>query len=154
MSKSIYITGILLFILVTGCKKETPIHTKSIDTKSNTTAIVNHQDEDFKTFLQKFNKDSLFQISRITFPLKVTENGPDFEIVERTINLNDFSKLDFDPAKDATTREFDRYTQNIRIEKDSAVIEIRGIDNGILSDVIFEKKNGKWRLKTWVDQST
>jgi hypothetical protein len=63
------------------------------------------------------------------------------------------NSLDFEYPKDALTREFDRYTQNIKTKGNKAVVEIRGVDNGIYSDFYFEKINGKWHLKSWNDSS-
>ena len=120
-------------------------------------------DENFETFLAKFNRDSVFQISRVKFPLKVKEidlesmveldeNKSEFK--ERTILKSDYTKLDFTYPKDALTRELDRYTQKIKIKKNITVVEIRGVDNGIYSDFYFEKIDGKWFLQTWKEQST
>ncbi|SHM85798.1 DUF4348 domain-containing protein [Flavobacterium saccharophilum] len=119
--------------------------------------------ENFEMFLDKFSQDSIFQISRVKFPLKVKEidlesmveldeNKSDFK--ERTILKSDYTKLDFTYPKDALTRELDRYTQKIKIKNNRAVVEIRGVDNGIYSDFYFEKIDGKWFLQTWKEQST
>ena len=159
MKKLLFLNFLLLLLSFASCKTETT-NDKKIVTLENLKNGYDKKDgeseEDFNTFLKRFNQDSIFQISRIKFPLKITESDPDqdYETIERVIQLKNFKKLNFEYPKDALTREYDRYTRNIRIEKDSAVIEIRGIDNGIYSDIIFEKINGKWKLKTWNDQST
>ena len=154
MRKSLFLNILLLFLSFISCKTETK-NDKTV-TLENSINEENVSEEDFNRFLKKFNQDSIFQISRIKFPLKVTESDPeqDYETIERIIELKNFTKLNFEYPKDALTREFDKYSQKIKIEKDSAVIEIRGIDNGIFSDIVFEKINGKWKLKTWNDQST
>jgi hypothetical protein len=48
--------------------------------------------------------------------------------------------------------QFNRILQ--KVGKSKTIIEIRGIDNGIIMDFFFEKKNGKWILVTWIDSST
>lgn len=153
MKKIAVIKYIFLLLLVISCKKEnTQLETKkAIENKD-----FNNLDEDFNAFLLKFNQDSIFQMSRINFPLKVKEadSDNDYKTIERVINKKDFAKLDFTLPKDAQTREFDKFTQKIKLTKNNATIEVRGIDNGIHSDVIFEKVNGKWNLKTWIDEST
>ena len=109
-------------------------------------------DSKFETFIEYFNKDSLFQISRIDFPLKVKASDQNEEI-ETIINRSDFQMLNFG-NKSAKTREFDKYEEIIKVNGNKAIIETRGIDNGIFIDIYFEKKNGKWKLLTWVDSST
>lgn len=120
-------------------------------------------DENFEDFLKDFSRDSLFQISRIKFPLKVKEidlesmeeikvNKSGFK--ERTISKSEYTKLDFTYPKDALTRELDRYSQKNILKNNLMTVEIRGIDNGIYSDFYFEKINGKWFLKSWKEQST
>ena len=108
-------------------------------------------DAKFETFIEYFSKDSLFQVSRIDFPLKVKVSDVDGES-ETIINKSDFRKLSFGDES-ARTREFDKYEQTYKVNGDKAVIETRGIDNGIFIDTYFEKKNGKWKLVTSVDSS-
>lgn len=109
-----------------------------------------------KRSLNTLIKDSLFQISRIDFPLKVKEADPDndFELAERIIQKSEFRKMDFTYDKSFANRQVDNYEQNIKVGGHKAVIEMRGIDNGIIADYYFIKKNGKWTLLTWVDSST
>lgn len=136
-----------LFIsIIGGCKELPRIKAE--------TPIARNVDSNFETFLSLFNKDSLFQVSRIVFPLKVKELelGDPSEMLDKSINKEEHRKLDFSlpEFKDS----IDNYTQNIRLEKNNATIEIRGVDNGIIMDVFFEKKNGKWMLISWTDSST
>jgi hypothetical protein len=114
-------------------------------------AIPADLDSKFETFIKYFSKDSLFQIGRIDFPLKV-QNRQENKIQDVTIQKSKFHKLDFD-VKTAGTRMFDKYNQNIKVEGNQAKIEIRGVDNGIFIDVYFEKISKKWKLVTWVDSS-
>ena len=109
-------------------------------------------DSKFEKFIEYFNKDSLFQVSRIDFPLKVRAFDEDKEI-ETVITKSDFRMLHFGD-KSAKTREYDKYEETIKVNGNKAVIKTRGIDNGIFIDIYFEKKNGTWKLLTWVDSST
>ncbi|WP_316632922.1 DUF4348 domain-containing protein [uncultured Flavobacterium sp.] len=160
--------SVTLFLLTSflffNCKDDTtkPEITK-IGSKKNEKQTPKVIDENFEVFLDKFNRDSVFQISRVKFPLKVKEidletmaeldkNRSDFK--EITILKSKYTKLDFTYPKDALTREFDRYTQKIKTKNNITIVEIRGVDNGIYSDFYFEKINGKWFLKTWKEQST
>lgn len=150
---------LLLTLTIMGCKNESqktriekPIESKKKLTQIN---ILKNIDDNFKTFLDNFSKDSVFQISRVIFPLKVTEldYNNELESIVKIIQKKEYTKLDFEYPKDALTREFDRYTQNIKTKGNKAVVEIRGVDNGIYSDFYFEKINGKWHLKSWNDSS-
>lgn len=121
---------------------------------SETPSIPSDADLEFETFIDYFNKDSLFQISRIDFPLKVKELNDDFELAEQLIQKLDFKKIDFSYDKSKANKMVDNYKQNIKVKGNKAVTELRGIDNGIIADYYFEKEKGKWMLKTWINSST
>ena len=160
---------LLISFLFINCKNEKIKATKeqaeklkveNIKIKKTTSKIV---DENFEVFLEKFSHDSVFQISRVNFPLKVKEidletmaelDKTKSEFKDLTILKSDYTTLDFTYPKDALTRELDRYTQKIKTNKNITVVEIRGADNGIYSDFYFEKIDGKWFLQTWKEQST
>ncbi|WP_147676097.1 DUF4348 domain-containing protein [Algibacter pacificus] len=109
-------------------------------------------DNNFKDFLKLFNKDSLFQISRVKFPMTVefADSEKNYEYSKEEINLKDYHKLHL--IEDGTSNpEYERF---IEINDNKGTVEFRGIENGISSEYIFEKINGKWTLITWVDAST
>lgn len=150
---------IILVLIQTGCKLETG-ETEIEESKENNKLLIDNHlpenvDEDFKNFLDYFSKDSIFQISRVSFPIKVLEVDENnmFESVEKIINRKEYTTLNFEYPKDALTREFGRYTQKIKRKNNVSIVEIRGVDNGIYSDFFFEKVNGKWILKSWNDKS-
>ena len=154
----------LISFLFINCKNEI---SKNDNKKVEKSKIENQAskitDENFEDFLKDFSRDSIFQISRVKFPLKVKEI--DLEsmteidenksgLKERTILKSEYTKLDFTYPKDALTKELDRYSQKNILKNNLMTVEIRGIDNGIYSDFYFEKINGKWFLKSWKEQST
>lgn len=160
---------ILISILIISCKNEN-IKTNSKKVEKTKIDYIKSDkpqskviDENFEDFLKDFSRDSLFQISRVKFPLKVKEidletmteideNKSEFK--EITILKSNYTKLDFNYPKDALTRELDRYNQKNILKNNLMTVEIRGIDNGICSDFYFEKIDGKWFLKSWSEQST
>jgi hypothetical protein len=154
--KYLYLILILAFL---GCKLESrKVETeKSTESKKETVQIKipENVDNDFKVFLYYFSKDSIFQISRVNFPLKVMEVNQNntLEQIEMTIQKKEYTKLDFEYPEDALTRETSRFTQNIKTKDNQSIVEIRGFDNGIYTDYFFEKENGKWILKSWDDNS-
>lgn len=105
--------------------------------------------EDFNTFFSKFNTDSKFQISRVIFPLKYKANNEDFELTDYTMTKEKYKVLNLNRKAD------EKYLKRtILIKKNKVTLEERGLDNGIYIDYVFELKDGKWFLKTFVDQST
>lgn len=70
------------------------------------------------------------------------------------INKSDFDLLDF--SKKNSSVHSDQWEQRIVLDSNhvSATIQIRGIDNGIIVDYLFEKVNGAWMLIEIVDKST
>ncbi|RVU90273.1 DUF4348 domain-containing protein [Flavobacterium columnare] len=156
MPKTYFI--LLLTILSISCKKETttieaPKEAKKIQSapiNTNTKSI----DDDFKSFLDAFSKDSVFQVSRVTFPFVLEEwIDPETGTEKKLIDKKTYETIDFRYPKDALTREYDRYTQTIKFKDNKAVVEIRGVDNGIYANYIFEKINGKWLLISCNNQS-
>ena len=145
---------ISLMSLLLCCKNSTVENTtdKHLESKSETIPL--NIDNDFDTFLTYFNKDSAFQISRIVFPLKVRELELDdsSELIDKVYHKRDHHHMDFTPPKFKSN--VGNYTQEIHIDRDTATIEIRGIDNGLIIDYKFEKRNKKWMLITWTDSST
>ncbi|GAA4239224.1 hypothetical protein GCM10022291_32720 [Postechiella marina] len=163
----IYIT---LILTLTNCKNETkveiktkPEQTKIIDSTLNVKAI-NKQakinipknvDSEFEIFIKIFNTDSIFQISRVKFPLNSTEiNYDNYETIEKTINLDNYEIIDLTIDPTSETKEYDKYTQKTILTESKAIIEFRGIDNGINCEYEFEKIEGKWNLTSWKNLST
>lgn len=105
--------------------------------------------EDFNTFFSKFNADSKFQISRVIFPLKYKANNEDFELTDYTMTKEKYKVLNLNRKAD------EKYLKRtLSVKKNKSTLEERGLDNGIYIDYVFELKDGKWFLKTFVDQST
>ena len=156
--KKIFIINILIcLIFLTNCNQENKKQNqdKHKETILQETKIPSNVDEDFSLFLKTFSRDSIFQVSRVKFPLVIKEWGdPETGMIEKTISKSEYTKLDFTYPEDAMTRKLDRYTQKINISENKCVVEIRGFDNGIYTDFFFEKLNGKWNLISWDEQST
>jgi hypothetical protein len=138
--KQLILSLFVLTFLLNSCKKE--------ELQSNKV------DEIFEKFIEKFSADSLFQVSRVNFPLPIVELDNDYNPINKRINKTDYSMMDLRYNDSLAKRQYDKYTQKIKAEGNKRTIEIRGIDNGIVIDVYFEKRNGKWVLIGWNDSST
>lgn len=134
-----------------SCKKDVFSNESSLKKVIVDTDIVN---ENFNDFLEKFSKDSIFQISRIDFPLRVSQLDDDYQPMDKIIVKENFSIIDFSKENSGNFKETDNYFQKSILKDNQAKLEIRGIDNGIYLDVFFERIKGKWKLKAWTDSST
>lgn len=103
--------------------------------------------EDFDRFYQKFHTDSIFQMSRITFPL---EGLPSFaEESKFTSELFYWQKDDWDIHKLIDYDEFPALSQKIAKEK-SIVKESVNMGNGFALERHFSLIDGKWFLVFYV----
>lgn len=110
----------------------------------------------FKTiFLDRFSKDSLFQIDHIKFPLvnkgykdNIETGEGDFYTELSGKDRWTMMNLKYDSS--GFYQEYDRCTQEFEMKgNDSVKITYRGIDNGIYFGYIFAK-DPVWKLvETW-----
>ena len=132
--------------LVIGCavKNKRDVGSRSIQ-----------QDSSFQAFFLQFSGDSLFQISRIQFPLKYSyfEGYSDSLMVER-IEVNDWNYIDFKDDSLAYKNIEDAYQIHF-IEKGQDRVEYlrKGIDNGINMNYAFKRIVSQWFLVEIVDRS-
>jgi len=110
--------------------------------------IPKNVDKDFKTFMSYFNENAEFQLSRVKFPLKGEILDDNYENIETLIRKENYQHSVF------ILEETTEYKLEIIEEKDEAIIEIRGIDNGIMADYVFKKVKGQWQLSEFTDLST
>lgn len=119
----------------------------SIDTSIN-------QNENFEEFFQKFSKDSIFQISRTQFPLKITQVDILDEKTVITLEKSDWVHLDFTDTVGIEPKSIDAYEQKAVLNGEEIHIQLRGIDNGIRIDYVFRRIEKKWILVAWNDFSS
>ena len=149
------ILSLLIIICSVSCTKSTS-NNKGKDNQKEHIDDNSSLGEDFKSFLENFNQMPTFQRQRVLFPIEVTVLDPSeygMKTVVEKIDYQDWYLLDFTYDSTYKTRQMDRYDQNIRLFSDSALIELRGIDNGIHANYVFTKIDGKWFLKSFTDVS-
>lgn len=105
--------------------------------------------EDFYAFLREFSDDESFQMRRVVFPVTaiisdVTHQG--MAPTEGVISKYDWEPLDLYYDSTFLTRSYDQYYQTVRFAQDTAVVELRGINNGIYADYYFKLIDDKWFL--------
>jgi len=107
------------------------------------------EEENFDQFIHKFSIYESFQLERIKFPINVIVPDNEHEgmaPVEETIGRYEWELLDLTYDSTYLTRTYDQYYQGVRYGKDTAVVEIRGINNGIYADYYFTLIDEKWYL--------
>lgn len=112
--------------------------------------------EDFSVFVEKFSQEESFQLQRIKFPISVIvpdAGNEGMAQVKELIGRYEWEQLDLTYDSTFLTRPFDQYYQVVRFSNDTAVVEIRGIDNGIYADYYFELIDRKWYLVTLYEAS-
>ena len=157
MFKQYYITSQLFIILLTAYFNYSTMTTRELSNEIQTSTFptIEANDENFYDFIEKFSSDSIFQLSRTKFPLKIKlhdlDNDTDSLIY---CEMSNYEMIDF--RKKKSTGQYDQWEQLIIVDKNntSATIEIRGIDNGIRVYYIFYKINGAWMFIEIDDSST
>lgn len=112
--------------------------------------------EDFYVFLDKFSNEESFQLNRIKFPIAVVVPDTGHQgmaPMEETVGKYEWEMLDLTYDSTYATREYDTYYQTVRFTGDTAVVEIRGINNGIYADYYFKMIDAEWYLVTLKEAS-
>jgi hypothetical protein len=134
-------TIISLFLLFASCSNGNTNPDKARPHNSN------NQVENFEVFFEKFSSDSVFQKSRIKFPLPAEtydiDKGSYLKSATNAAEWSFFNIKELDRKILTTSKEKDQNTVNIQIE-----------DTGVSVDYIFRKQGNKWKLTKIVDSST
>ncbi len=112
--------------------------------------------EEFNKFLKRFSDNETFQLQRIKFPIDVIVPDMSHEgmaPIEESIGKYDWELLDLNYDSTYLTRTYDQYYQVVRLKNDTAVVEIRGINNGIYADYYFALIDEEWYLVTLYEAS-
>ena len=109
----------------------------------------NAQVESFDNFLSKFSNDSLFQISRVEFPLKyIFLNDDTFERDSSLINKKDYdiNKLHYSlyDCSEAFPAIYDNFKSQLR-DTDERVFRWKGF-TAMDERYYFKRRRGKWFL--------
>jgi hypothetical protein len=111
--------------------------------------------ENFNEFYKKFYGDSLFQLSRITFPLKgFNSDEYNEELGDKNPQYfwkkNEWTFLETLPqnyVKYDKKEWIEEYKKEIKHKKDSSVLEkIYMVDSGYIEERVFKLIKGKWFL--------
>jgi hypothetical protein len=111
-------------------------------------------DFSFGQFFRSFSKDSVFQLTRIKFPLDYFSLDKDGTQEEMIIEKDEWTFIDFTGDVIAYKQETDKFKPFIkRMGKDNVTYTREGVDNGIHIEYTFHKIDGKWTLVKVFDTS-
>ena len=123
---------------------------KRIDGQWMMTGIVNggiskSKNASFLRFYHHFANDSIFQVNSINDPLDFTGPSPDDDFSDMTGILSPEQWPSFAPElpKDMI---YNIIYGNSYTESSKKIFVIRGIANGLETELTFQKKSGKWKL--------
>lgn len=113
---------------------------------------------DFDVFFELFSKDSVYQKSRVKYPLRYefssSETAYQDTEVEFIKSESEFNYQDFTKDSLAMQREVDAYTVK-KVKTDEGIEYSQlGYDNGIHVVYKFKMSNGCWNLVKIEDHST
>ena len=129
---------------------------QSTEAKKNDSIKQTVEGEDFYAFLNDFSNDEMFQLRRVVFPITATVSDVAHQGMapkDEVISKYDWEPLDLTYDSTFLTRSYDQYYQTVNFVKDTAVVELRGIDNGIYADYYFKLIENKWYLVTMSEAS-
>lgn len=112
--------------------------------------------ENFNIFVERFSQEQSFQLNRIKFPISIVVPDAQDEgmaPIKETISKYEWEFLDLTYDSTYLTRPYDQYYQVVRFRNDTAVVEIRGINNGIYADYYFALIDNEWYLVTLYEAS-
>ncbi|MCM1107472.1 MAG: DUF4348 domain-containing protein [Clostridium sp.] len=103
---------------------------------------------DFLRFYRNFAADSVYQNQHIATPLRYTTEDPDddMQMLEGTLDADQWP--DFRPELPADIITNVCYGQSYR-NRHKMVLLKRGISNGLLDILTFDKSDGQWRLAAY-----
>lgn len=120
---------------------------KSVGTTKITT-------EEFNTFFKRFSEDSVFQLSRVGFPLSYYSVDIEDNKEEYVYSKEEFWYTDFTEDGEAAMRNVDAYEPVVEKSDSKTLYTRQGIDNGIWIEYHFETNDqGEWYLVKIVDNS-
>ncbi len=96
--------------------------------------------EDFEAFYNKFYTDSLFQLSRIEFPMLGTDpNGSNMQFIWTTDNWKIIKKIDLN------SEEIDRIAQDMgEVIQEKIIVQKR-----FMIQIMYSLVNNKWYLTSY-----
>jgi len=143
------ISLVLTLLTISACNRtqkesvveKAPDTEKHVTKKATKTAVKKATTENFNSFYKRFHTDSIFQISRVKFPVIKGEN-PETEKKNWMMHRATVSSIDTSMFKTKITKTGNYYKEVIYID-----------GGGFYLEREFKRINGKWYLTSFVDEN-
>ena len=114
-------------------------------TSINNSGVYQNQNASFLDFYQKFVTDSTFQVQSVNDPLKFTGPDPETDMgnVDGILAPEQFASFGPELPHDEIYNII--YGQKY-VRSDQKIFVIRGISNGLETELTFKRIGGKWKL--------
>lgn len=134
--------SLILFAIILSCNNHSQESSKKIINNNL------NKEESFSDFLNHFGKDSVFQNSRIEFPLLSMSEDDSGETEQNLIQQKDWG------FSDLSKLQKPKYIQSIKnINKQEYHLIFQIEDTGVHVVYIFKKQKNKWMLTQITDNS-
>jgi len=143
LSILLLVTGLICY----GCHSKK--HPSAADDSTQKPSGINRPDEDFDSFSKKFGSDSVFQKSRIVFPLKSVIDGDEGD--DSTTKFIKPSEMHYLGLFVANSKN--RIIKKTVLSKNKVQITFQVNDTGIEEDFFFERRDHNWYLVLVEDNS-
>ena len=120
-------------------------------TEIETIPLQSSSNASFLSFYDRFSRDESFQIKSLHNPVKMTVPDPDDDFRMMTGDIYPEQWVDYRPQ--VMPKDFIyniRYGQNLKSNKNKMFI-IRGIANGLETQLTFQRTGGAWKLMKFVN---
>ena len=154
----------LVTLLLTIVSCASPSSTEQNESHQSQTTLVDtltvseSKPEEFSAFFHTFRKDSVFQKSRIQFPLvnefvDFNQNEGEYFNNSEQISADDWKYKELEIGSMTEEKKISAFTSSLQVTGDTAEYHMRGVDNGIHSTYQFVLQDKQWYLVRIVDNS-
>ena len=154
MNKTFFASIFLFVFLLNSCNSKSKNQTETNSFKDTTKLVLRQKKENFNTFFNRFQEDSVFQIKRIEFPIKyyIHESGSYMDDSGNIVDLSD--RVVIVNKNEWKYQNFNEYEKIIsEINGNEYNVELQIVDTGVSINYIFKIYNDKWYLIEIKDES-
>jgi len=146
MNHTVFIFFLITLAACSSTARKEQSEKNEIQQETNGKDTASFVSESFDQFYEKFKSDSVYQVSRIVFPLPVETYDTDVEgVVKSAIDEKEWGFMSFNEK---------RYILKVESAADTTKVNIQIEDTGVFVDYLFTLVDNKWKLVKVVDQST
>jgi hypothetical protein len=127
-----------IYLVLCGCshsetKQQEQVQQSNVDVE---------KDENFDKFFKKFNIDTVFQKTRLHKPVLL-------QVIDEESNTESYTTSKLNTVKVSFTKKGWKEKVSFffrKVSKDTVIVEIKGIDTGLMIEHYFVKEKSLWYL--------